>query len=50
MKSIKKAPMDIQPPDTAVVDLSEGYEAILPGMHKKTRYNIKPGRQKGCDR
>ena len=46
-EELKKAPMDIQPPDTAVVDLSEGYEAILPGMHKKTRYNIKLAAKKG---
>ena len=42
-----KAPMDIQPPDTVVLNLKEGYEALLPGMHKKTRYNIRLSEKKG---
>ncbi len=44
---LKKAPMDIQPPDTVVLNLREGYEALLPGMHKKTRYNIRLSEKKG---
>jgi lipid II:glycine glycyltransferase (peptidoglycan interpeptide bridge formation enzyme) len=44
---LKKAPLDIQPPDTVVLDLREGYDALLPGMHKKTRYNIRLAAKKG---
>ncbi len=45
--SLKKAPLDIQPPDTVVLNLREGYEALLPGMHKKHRYNIRLAEKKG---
>ena len=45
--ALKKAPMDIQPPDTVVLNLKEGYDALLPGMHKKTRYNIRLSEKKG---
>jgi len=43
---LKKAPMDIQPPDTVVLNLKDGYEALLPRMHKKTRYNIRLSEKK----
>ena len=43
---LKKAPMDIQPPDTVVLNLSSGYDALLSGMHKKTRYNIRLSEKK----
>ncbi|MDC7233145.1 MAG: peptidoglycan bridge formation glycyltransferase FemA/FemB family protein [Spirochaetales bacterium] len=46
-ESLKKAPLDIQPPDTVVLDLRSGYEALLPGMHKKHRYNIRLAAKKG---
>lgn len=39
--------MDIQPADTVVLNLKDGYEALLPGMHKKTRYNIRLSEKKG---
>ena len=44
---LKKAPLDIQPPDTVVLDLRDGYDALLPGMHKKHRYNIRLAEKKG---
>ncbi len=37
---LKKAPLDIQPPHTVVLNLKEGYNSLLKGMHKKHRYNI----------
>lgn len=47
-ESLKKAPLDIQPPDTVVLDLTGGYEeSLLPDMHKKTRYNIRLAAKKG---
>jgi lipid II:glycine glycyltransferase (peptidoglycan interpeptide bridge formation enzyme) len=47
-ESLKKAPLDIQPPDTVVLDLTGGYEeSLLPAMHKKTRYNIRLASKKG---
>jgi len=47
--SLQKAPMDIQPPDTVVLDLTPGYETLLAGMHKKTRYNIRLASKKGVE-
>jgi lipid II:glycine glycyltransferase (peptidoglycan interpeptide bridge formation enzyme) len=46
-ESLKKAPLDIQPPDTVVLDLTGGYESLLEAMHKKTRYNIRLAAKKG---
>jgi len=46
---IHKAPMDIQPPDTVLIDLNKSEEAILASMHKKTRYNIKLATKKGVE-
>ena len=46
-ESFKKAPLDIQPPDTVVLDLTGGYDSLLPNMHKKTRYNIRLAEKKG---
>lgn len=45
--SLKKAPLDIQPPDTVVLDLTGGYDSLLTAMHKKTRYNIRLAAKKG---
>lgn len=42
-----KAPMDIQVPDTVIVDLSLGEEEILAAMKPKTRYNVRLAEKKG---
>lgn len=46
---IHKAPMDIQPPDTVIIELQESEDEILASMHKKTRYNIKLASKKGVE-
>ena len=46
---IHKAPMDIQPPDTVIINLAATEEEILADMHKKTRYNIKLATKKGVE-
>lgn len=46
---IHKAPMDIQPPDTVIIDLKPSEDEILVAMHKKTRYNIKLAARKGVE-
>jgi len=48
-RGISKAPMDIQPPDTVIIDLTPSEEDILAAMHKKTRYNIKLAGKKGVE-
>ena len=46
-KPFLKANMDIQPPSTVVLNLSESEEIILSGMKAKTRYNIRLAAKKG---
>lgn len=46
-KVLKKTKVDIQPPDTVLLDLRQDTEAILRGMKSKTRYNIKLATKKG---
>lgn len=46
---IHKAPMDIQPPDTVIINLKSSEDEILAAMHKKTRYNIKLAGKKGVE-
>ncbi len=46
-KSIKKNKVDIQPPDTTVLDLSKTQEEILANMKSKWRYNINLATKKG---
>ena len=45
----RKAPMDIQPPSTVLVDLTVTEEEILARMKSKTRYNIRLAFRKGVN-
>ena len=44
---LKKNHVDIQPPDTTLVDLTGTEEEILSRMHQKWRYNIRLAQKKG---
>lgn len=44
---VKKNAVDIQPPDTTLVDLTRTEEEILAGMKAKWRYNINLAKRKG---
>ncbi len=44
---IRKNKVDIQPPDTTLVDLTVGEDEILARMHSKWRYNIRLSEKKG---
>lgn len=44
---LRKAPTDVQPADTLVVDLTRRGEAMLAHMKSKTRYNIRLARRRG---
>lgn len=46
---LKKAAVDIQPPDTVIVSLKESEEEILKRMKPKTRYNVKLAGKKGVE-
>ena len=45
----QKAPVDIQPPRTVLIDLSPDEESILKAMKSKTRYNVKLAFRKGVE-
>ena len=44
---LKKNAVDIQPPDTTVLDLTQSEEDILANMHSKWSYNIRLSEKKG---
>ncbi len=46
---LRRAPMDIQPPATVVVDLRPPEETLLERMKPKTRYNIRLALRKGVE-
>jgi lipid II:glycine glycyltransferase (peptidoglycan interpeptide bridge formation enzyme) len=46
-KPLRRAGADVQPPDTALIDLTAGEDAILAGMKSKARYNIRLAVKKG---
>ena len=45
--ALRKAPSDVQPPHTLVVDLTPREEEILARMHPKTRYNVRLAGRRG---
>lgn len=44
---LRKAPTDIQPADTLIVDLRRSDAELAARMHRKTRYNIRLARRRG---
>ena len=46
---LKKNKVDIQPPDTTLVDLTASEDEILARMHSKWRYNIRLSERKGVE-
>jgi lipid II:glycine glycyltransferase (peptidoglycan interpeptide bridge formation enzyme) len=42
-----RAPADVQPPDTVLIDLAPGEEELLAAMKAKTRYNVRLAGKKG---
>ena len=44
---VKKSKVDIQPPDSTIIDLTLSEDEILSKMHQKWRYNIRLSEKKG---
>lgn len=45
--NLRKAPTDLLPPDTVLIDVASGRKRILARMKPKTRYNIRLAAKKG---
>src|SRR5690606_8417332 len=48
-KNLWKAPRDLLPPDTVLVDLHGSEDCLLGRMHAKTRYNIRLAARRGVE-
>ncbi len=46
-RNLHKAPRDLLPPDTVLVELGGSEEEILARMHPKTRYNVRLAERRG---
>jgi lipid II:glycine glycyltransferase (peptidoglycan interpeptide bridge formation enzyme) len=44
---LRRAVTEVQPPDTVIIDLSSGPEAVLGAMKPKWRYNVRLAEKKG---
>lgn len=40
-RAVRRAPVEVQPPHTVIIDLNRSEDELLAGMHKKNRYNIR---------
>lgn len=48
-KNLWKAPRDLLPPDSVVVDLTASEETMLARMHHKTHYNVRLAARRGVE-
>ena len=46
---LRRAPADVQPTSTVIVDLSRDEQRLLAGMKAKTRYNIRLAQRRGVE-